>query len=68
MDALDLEKMKRHAAEVKLIDADGEIWERKCVLVEVGDRKYWADKVTGTLYRLDGSCPSSEKLKMLDPT
>lgn len=67
MSALDVDKLRRHPAVVKTIDADGEVWQRKCTLVKIGERQYWADRVTGTLYRMDGSCPSSEKLKMLDP-
>jgi hypothetical protein len=67
VDALDIDKVKRQPTVVKTIDADGEIWERKCALVEIGDKFYWADKITGTLYRMNGSCVSSERLKMLDP-
>jgi hypothetical protein len=67
LDALDMDKVRRNPVVVKTIDADGEVWQRKCSLIKIGERQYWADRVTGTLYRMDGSCPSSEKLKMLDP-
>jgi hypothetical protein len=67
MDTLDVEKLKRHPTQIKRIRAGDETLERKCVLVGAGDRQYWADKITGTLYRMDGSCPSSERLRMLNP-
>ena len=68
--------LKKRRGEMKTITTRaGEKLQRKCALVEVQSYsevtgyedigEYWADQVTGTLYRTaDGSCTSSDQVTM----
>jgi hypothetical protein len=65
MDEVDIRHLQAKPWEkLTVVTNSGERFRRKMVRVVSGERQYWADRTTGTLYRPDGTCCSSSRLRI----